>query len=397
MKASTGATMALYGAYIYMGLKTPFPGQDQDVSRGLDVRLHEFVTADGLTLRLKRYANPGAFPVLLTHGFGGNGFTLDLPREGRNMAVYLAREGYDVWVSSFRGCGREPYQSDGGDWRWSMDHLAVYDAPALVDGIVGETGMRPFWVGHSMGGLVLYMYLQGARFEDGNAVVSDHALVEKHHENLVGGVTLGAATVFCWPYNDPDSVGLPTEASRKRVKSWVEVLLLKEEVSPRISRYKGPDGTLERHPRVVMAATRSILIAGAYNRANTDKDATTSLARWGTSDVSTGMWVQRAISLVDGHLRQYPPSHPNVTPYDYAENMPLITLPILFITGDMDHSPAVVERYAYGRVSSEMKEFVELPGYGHIDMLMGRYVERDVYPLISDWIASAAGPTPTRP
>ena len=37
MKAATGASLALYGAYLYLGLKTPLPGQDQDVSQGLDV------------------------------------------------------------------------------------------------------------------------------------------------------------------------------------------------------------------------------------------------------------------------------------------------------------------------------------------------------------------------
>ena len=131
-KATAVAAVATYGAYVLLGMNTPLPGRDQDISGDLEVERHEFVTADGLTLRLKRYANPGGSPVILTHGFGGNGFTFDLPREGRNMAVHLAREGFDVWIPHFRGCGRDPYVSDAGDWRHSMDHLAIYDAPAAV-------------------------------------------------------------------------------------------------------------------------------------------------------------------------------------------------------------------------------------------------------------------------
>jgi hypothetical protein len=57
----------------------------------------------------------------------------------------------------------------------------------------------------------------------------------------------------------------------------------------------------------------------------------------------------------------------------------------------MDHlaiydAPAAVKRYGYESVSSEMREYVQLPGYGHVDMLIGRGVETDVFPLVADWI-----------
>jgi pimeloyl-ACP methyl ester carboxylesterase len=389
--AALAASLAAFGAYIYLGLKTPLPGLDQDVSSGLEVERREFVTADGLTLRLKRYANPGGIPVLLSHGFGGNGFTFDLPREDRSMAVHLAREGFDVWISSFRGCGREPYLSDEGDWRHSMDHLAIYDAPALVDGIAGATGKRVFWIGHSMGGMVLYMYLQGARFEDGDLVVSDPGLVADRHGKLLGGATMGAPSVFCWPYDDPDRKGFNgSQAGRKRLKSHIEMMLAKEAVSPRVYATGNRSRIVRRHRRLVMAITRSPFVAGAYNRSNTDKETTTSLALWGKDDVSAGMWVQRLLSLLEGDLRQHPPSSPGATPYDYAANMSLITLPLLFLTGDRDYSPNAVNRYGYQAVSSDKKKLVRLPEYGHTDLLMGSRAHLDVYPLLADWIKEVA-------
>lgn len=58
MKLALCGTVATYGYYAFLGLKSPLPGQDQDVAQGLDVERHEFVTPDGVTLRLKRYANP---------------------------------------------------------------------------------------------------------------------------------------------------------------------------------------------------------------------------------------------------------------------------------------------------------------------------------------------------
>jgi pimeloyl-ACP methyl ester carboxylesterase len=385
-QAAAVAAAATYGAYVFLGLKTPLPGRDQEVSDGLDVERHQFTTADGLTLSLKRYANPGGVPVILAHGFGGNGFTFDLPREGRNMAVHLAREGFDVWVSHFRGCGRGPYISEAGDWRHSWDHLALYDVPAIVDGVTATTGKRAFWIGHSMGGMVLYMYLQGARFSNGDTVVSDEELLASRHQKLFGAATLGSPSIFCWPVDDPGRKGVNVVGFRKYIEWYNSMMLNREQVSPRVYRRGSRTPFFKRHPRLIMAITRSPLVAGPYHRPNTDKETTTCLTLWGRDDVSAGMWVQRLQSLLDGDLSQHPPSAPGARPYNYAENMPRITLPILFITGEKDYSPAGVRTSGYDSVSSEVRKFVNLPRYGHIDMLMGSTVEKDVFPLISDWI-----------
>jgi pimeloyl-ACP methyl ester carboxylesterase len=392
MRAATGVSLTLYGAYIYLGFKTPVPGQDQDVSQGLGVERHEFVTPDGPTLRLKRYANPDGLPILLCHGFSGNGFEFDIPREKRNMAVYLAREGHDVWISSFRGCGREPYVSDGGDWRHSIDHLAIYDAPTLVDGIIKATGKRPFWIGHSMGGEVLYMYLQGVRFEDGVQVVSDPKLVESHHKNLVGGVTIGSPPAFWWAKPHPLHRVTESGAAKIILKACIRLMRGREKTSPRVYGVGGPKKRLRDHPRLIMAISRSPYGAIAYRRSNTDKETTTSLGKWGTDDVSAGMWVQLLDALLNGDLRQHLPEDSVVEPYNYTEQMHLLSLPILFLTGDRDFAnPAAIKRFGFERIGSDMKKFVDLAGYGHTDLVMGRHVERDVYRLVSDWIKAAAG------
>jgi pimeloyl-ACP methyl ester carboxylesterase len=386
-KRAMSASLVLYGAYIYLGLKTPLPGQDQDVSQGLDVEKHEFTTPDGLTLRLKRYANPDGIPILLCHGFSGNGFDFDLPRENRNLAVHLAGEGYDVWVSSFRGCGREPFISDGGDWRHSIDTLAIYDAPTLLDGIVGVTGKKAFWIGHSMGGEVLYMYLQGVRFEDGIRVVSDPMLVKAHQENLIGGVTIGSPPAFWWQPEHPVHKVIKSKIGTAALKSIIQIIRRKEETSPRIYKIGGRQRLFDDHPRVIMALSRGPCGAVAYHRANTDKETTTSLGKWGTDHVSAGMQVQLLEGLLNGNFRQHLPAGSSVEPYDYTEHMHLVSLPILFLTGDRDvANPAAIKRYGYERVTSDMKKFVVLSGYGHTDLVMGRNVERDVYPLLSDWI-----------
>ena len=40
---------------------------------------------------------------------------------------------------------------------------------------------------------------------------------------------------------------------------------------------------------------------------------------------------------------------------------------------------------------SGQKRYVELPGYGHTDLVMGRNVAREVYPLVLEWMMEIEG------
>ncbi|HEY5494495.1 MAG TPA: alpha/beta fold hydrolase [Candidatus Anoxymicrobiaceae bacterium] len=386
---STAAALGLYGYGIKMGLGTPLPGQEQDVAAGLDVELHEFETADGLKLRLKRYANPEGTPVLMCHGFGSTGFVFDLPREGRNMAVYLAREGFDVWVSSFRGCGREPYLSECAEWNHSIDHLAVFDAPALVDGVSEVTGKQLFYVGHSMGGEVLYMLMQGVAFEGGR-VVSDPALVRRRQEQIAGGITLGSPPAMSRPEGSALNRLLRSGAGTAALEAIVENLR-KQESRPHKSIAETVR-KLARHPRLMMAASRLPLAATAYYRPNTDKDATTSLVKWATGDVSNAMNTQLFEAISSEHFLEHLPEGATHAAYDYTAGMGLITTPLFFFAAEKDffHSSSIKE-YGFDAVSSSEKKFLFMAGYGHTDMVMGKRVESEVYPLIADWMNSVSG------
>lgn len=87
------------------------------------------------------------------------------------MALILADAGFDVWLANTRG---NKYSKDHQDddaarpqkksarssskserhnfWRFSIDHLAKYDVPAVVDYILGRTGRSSLsYVGYSQG------------------------------------------------------------------------------------------------------------------------------------------------------------------------------------------------------------------------------------------------------
>jgi hypothetical protein len=50
-----------------------------------------------------------------------------------------------------------------------------------------------------------------------------------------------------------------------------------------------------------------------------------------------------------------------------------------------------IKRYGYDRVVSGQKKYVELAGYGHTDLVMGRNVAREVYPLVLEWMMEIEG------
>ena len=378
------------GTYVYMGLKTPIPGVDQDVAGGLTTEKYEFVTPDGVTLRVKRYANPGGMPVVFFHGFNGNGFEFDIPREGFNMAVYLAQRGYDVWITNFRGCGVEPYRCDEGGWSHSIDTLAILDAPTLIDNVIRITGKKPYWIGHSMGGMVLYMYLQGVRFEGDPAdfrVVSDPELVEERNGKLVGGIAIASPPAMWWPRHHPFQIATESSIGRSLIGTMVLWNRLRGPFAPRVRLGSNAKKAVMNRPRGIKFLSRSPIGIMLYNRRNTDSETSTSLVKWGADDVSAHMNIQLIDSVWNINFRQYFPFIFRDDPYDYTLNMPLITAPMLFLTGDKDFANwEGIKRYGFDRISSAAKEFVMLPGYGHTDLVMGRHVSEDVYPLIARWM-----------
>ena len=149
---------------------------------------------------------------------------------------------------------------------------------------------------------------------------------------------------------------------------------------------------LAKHPRAMMAISRLPATAMVYCRANTDKDATTSILKWGTGDVSDAMNTQLYEAMAREHFLEHMPAGATHEPYDYTAGMGLISSPMFFIAAEKDffHSGSI-KQFSFDAVSSGEKKFTLLAGYGHTDMLMGRHAEREVYPMLSEWMTSVAG------
>lgn len=119
----------------------------------LEAENHTVTTDDGQTLRIRRVRPDGETvgrPVFCVHGLGANHRAFHFP--DRSMAEWLAGRGRDVWLAELRGHGAS--EADG--WEWRLDDHVTEDVPALLDGVLRETGAEAVdWIGHSMGGLLL--------------------------------------------------------------------------------------------------------------------------------------------------------------------------------------------------------------------------------------------------
>jgi lysosomal acid lipase/cholesteryl ester hydrolase len=72
-----------------------------------------------------------------------------------SLAFCLANEGYDVWLGNNR-CVEKKHaflkENEEKFWDWSMDELARYDFPALIDFVLKSTDQAQIiYIGHSQG------------------------------------------------------------------------------------------------------------------------------------------------------------------------------------------------------------------------------------------------------
>ncbi|TPX45247.1 hypothetical protein SeLEV6574_g03976 [Synchytrium endobioticum] len=122
---------------------------------------HRVITVDGFSLLLHRIrikshlSTTQKQTVLVQHGLFQSAGVFVTNGQKQSLAFYLADLGYDVWLGNNR-CVEKKHatlsSSDVEFWDWSLDELARYDFPALVD-YVRKTAQveKIIYVGHSQG------------------------------------------------------------------------------------------------------------------------------------------------------------------------------------------------------------------------------------------------------
>lgn len=95
------------------------------------------------------------FPVLLIHGLlqSSGAYCCN---DDESLAFWLCKSGFDVWLGNNR-CGFNPRHesfkySDPRMWSWTIQHMGIYDLPALSSQVLFETGFQKLGlICHSQG------------------------------------------------------------------------------------------------------------------------------------------------------------------------------------------------------------------------------------------------------
>jgi alpha-beta hydrolase superfamily lysophospholipase len=329
--------------------------------------LHFVRTADGWRVALSRYrarlesgdasSTARAQPVILCHGLAANRVTWDLAPEV-SLARHLAGRGYDVWSLELRGHGRSDRPTLWSiltlrrRYRWTFDDYLEKDLPAALAFVRERTGSpRVHWVGHSMGGILLYAHLATGGSAD-----------------IASGVTLGSSVDYSGSASGFHSV------TRLR----------------RVARYLGP---IPIGPAALFGAPLAGRFGAAIERFNyCPENVEPHLLRQMSASVShttsSRVLEQLATGFLPGGLQSYDGSK------HYLRGLSSATTGVLSIAGSRDEqcppeaARATVEAFASAtaRLMVVGRDQGQAEHYGHFDLIIGRRAPVEVYPAIDSWI-----------
>ena len=281
---------------------------------GWQVALHQFPARAGVA--------PARYPVIVCHGVSSNRRNWDLD-DRLSLPLFLSRAGFDVYLLELRGGGEalKPGWLDPQRWDYSFDDYVLHDLPAAVDWVRDRTGAAQIhWVGHSMGGIVMYGYLQrvGEQAIRSMTAVASPPLVFNHNATLSALMDLLPWATFFFDR-------LPGRLLSQWSAPWA-----------------WPSRLLALHI--------------IWNDQNMDPEAARRLAANGVDDISGRVFAQLERSR-DGHLRSADGA------WDYTEGMAGITVPSLFLAGAVDQlAPPAVMYQAYRAVRSSRRRSTPCSG-----------------------------------
>lgn len=315
-------------------------------------------TQDGWALALHRLEPQvpisGKAPVVVVcHGLASNRHNWDLG-PGRSLPHALAALGMDVWSVELRGSGDSVVDAAKAEPdRFDFDSHVQWDVPALIQTVRKlSQASKIHWVGHSMGGMLMYAYLgmhPDAPIASWVAVGSP-GFVTTHLKSLQqaagaldtipkGWKLLPAKTLAWWGSPLAHLRGIPA-THLIWAPDNVEAKVIRRAAAFAVSPLSVPEA------KQLLASSRTGKLLSA-----------------------------------DGKL-------------DYTAGLKKIQAPALLLAGVLDGlAPPGVVLDVWDKLGSTDKKFAILgkgfghrKDYGHVDLAVGDHAQDEVYPMIADWI-----------
>lgn len=325
---------------------------------------YEVTTDDAWTLSLHRFfpaagSSSQACPLVLAHGLNMNRGCWALGSDA-SLIQALTSAGHDVFTLEYRGTSSSR-PDNSKRWDYSIDDHIDHDIPAVLAEIERRTGSPQVdWVGHSMGGMLLYLYAgrHGSR-------------------RIRRAVTLGSPVRLNLPLGIPR--GLAKRVARQ-LFTWLRVPL----------RF----GSFFTLP--INVGLRRIAMRRVLNPSHLGAREVAALCSSSLEDVSGpihGMFLDMAA----GGEHICPPKD-SALPGSAPGGLDALLSPLLIVSGLVDRvapprsvSPAF-ERCGSGQVAYICLGSPTAPGaspcppFGHCDLASGPAAISYVLPLISAWL-----------
>lgn len=326
-------------------------------------------TRDGWRLGIRHYRpeqpDPGKLPVILCHGLGLNATFWTITDD--HLPSQLTRRGYEVYVFDIRASGengrvgrhdainrilRETPFRERGESSWTVDDLVRYDMPAVLDYVERETGQaRVNWVGHSLGGMMMFPYLE----------------LSPEPERIANFIGMGSTIV---------QVRTP---QRKMLNANFGIRSLLKVASA---------GRLGRPLKYFRMPGMEEIDKFYYSSENVDRRTVSRFYGYTLEDPGPAALKQFAPYLKDGHLLSA--DHQ----IDYSARLGEVTVPTLMVAGAGDLiSDVPSTRMTFDSLGSADKTLVvfgrangHVADYGHCDLAWSRHAPREIFPVIIDWL-----------
>ncbi|MBK8393923.1 MAG: alpha/beta fold hydrolase [Leptospiraceae bacterium] len=326
----------------------------------LEGEIHHPKTSDNWDLTLenlkpRKETISKKYPVIICHGLVGNRNYFKI-NEKKSIAYRLMAEGYDVWLLDLRGradAGTPSLFFGDKKYDFSFDDYAKKDVDAAITFVLEKTGAEKVnWIGHSMGGMVVYTKIG--------------TFNETRIANLV---TVGS----------PFSFYSPT-----KYLQWLNMGSSLLDILPVF-----PSASLARlQSDYKIPIPKKPFLRLFYYSENTESDVEHKLKSLSTNNESPNVLKQFANGVKTGEIQSL---DRNIS---YTPNLKNITIPVFLIAGRRDHlgTPSIV-RQVYDNIGSSDKTILVAgrsegfkEDYGHVDLVMGTFANKDINNPIIKWL-----------
>jgi hypothetical protein len=307
--------------------------------------------------------------VLLVHGAGVRADIFRAP-EARTVVDALVADGWDVWLENWRASIDLPPNA------WDLDQAAVYDHPAAVRAVLQHTGAdRLRAVIHCQGSSSFALAAIAGLLPEVEVIVSNamslHPVVPSFSRFKISRVA-PAISPFV-PFVDPAwAVHRPSRLLPRLMLDVVDA-----------SHRECSNGVCK-----MVSFTYGAGHPALWSHENLSA-ATHDWLRGEFGPVPMTFFAQMAESIKRGRI--VPLGEVPGLGADPVAGPPLTDARFVLLAGDQNRcflpesqrrTFAYLDSYQQGRHALHI-----LPGYGHLDVFMGRYAARDTIPLILSELA----------